>query len=57
MMNYHIFAIVGILSMILFISVIGLLIYSLILFIRFANLGIEAFNIYINKNSKNGDLD
>ncbi|MBI6871630.1 hypothetical protein [Clostridium aciditolerans] len=57
MMNYHIFAIVGILGMILFISVMGLLIYSLILFIKFANLGIESFTIYINKNSKSNNLN
>lgn len=56
-MNYHIFAIVGILGMILFISVMGLLIYSLILFIKFANLGIESFTIYINKNSKSNNLN
>ena len=56
-MNYHIFAIVGILSMVLFISVMGLLIYSLILFIKFANLGIESFTIYISKNSKGNDLN
>lgn len=56
-MNYHLFAIVGILGMILFILIIGLLIYSLILFIKFANLGIESFTIYINKNSKGNDLN
>lgn len=56
-MNYHIFAIVGILSIVLFISVMGLLIYSLILFIKFANLGIESFTIYITKSSKSDDLN
>lgn len=49
-MNY-IFIITGIIGVFLFIFLIGLLIYSLLLFIRFANLGIEVFTIYTKRNS------
>lgn len=53
MVDYRIFIITAIIAIILFVSLLILLIYSLILFIKFANLGISAFTMYIEKNGEN----
>ncbi|MCT8978063.1 hypothetical protein N4T77_15845 [Clostridium sp. CX1] len=52
-MNIALVTTVGILGLILCLSTVGLLIYSLIQFIQLSNLAIKALNIYIEKNDKN----
>lgn len=52
MSNYNLFGILGILVVLLFFILIGLIIYSLILFIQLSNLKIRALNIYITENEK-----
>ncbi|KZL92118.1 hypothetical protein [Clostridium magnum] len=49
-MHTEIFAITIVLGVILFLALIGLLIYSLIEFIQLSHLAIRALTIYINNN-------
>lgn len=49
-MHMEVFALVGILGIILFLALIGLLIYSLVEFIQLSHLAKEALIIYIDSN-------
>lgn len=51
-MSMEILIIIGILGVILCLSIMGLLIYSLIEFIHLSHVAIEALTIYIENNEK-----
>ena len=52
LMHMELFAVIGILGMILVLALIGLLIYSLIEFIQLSHLASKALTIYIDNNEK-----
>lgn len=43
----------GVINLFLAIIIFGIIIYSFILFVKLANRGIKALDIYINKNNNN----